>query len=182
VLGKQEQGESQGRVTQAELNQRQDQNAIANYIAQQNAQTSAANTDLQRKQFEGTNRSGTAKQALIGALLGGGITPTSISGGKASGGFLQSMNANPDALNAMKTLGTQGAGAQASPLEFQGGLMVKPPELTPMQPVNNNGFLSTLARILQIGGAAGSAMGGLGKPKPQEQPMDERYGMPGGQY
>jgi hypothetical protein len=154
VLGKQEQGETQGKIAQADLNQRQDQNALASYIAQQNAQNTAANTDLNRKQFESNNRSSSAKQALIGALLGGGVAPTTFSGGKASGGLFQGLQKNPDALSAMKTLGGQGATAQATPLQFTGGEMLKAPQLSTLGEVDNGGFLSTLARIGQLAGVA----------------------------
>lgn len=173
VLGKQEEGKAKGKVAQAELNQRQDQNALANYIAQQNAQNTAANTDLNRKQFESQNRSGTAKQALIGALLGGGVSPTSISGGKATGGLFQALQQNPEALMAMKTLGSQGSTAQNTPLQFQGGQMVAPPQLTTLPQVDNGGFLSTLARIGELAGAAGPYV------KPRSQPMDEIPGSMG---
>jgi hypothetical protein len=172
VLGKQEEGKTQGKITQAELQQRQDQNALANYIAQQNAQNTAANTDLNRKQFESQNRSGTAKQALIGALLGGGVSPTSISGGKATGGLFQALQSNPSALEAMQRLGSQGSTAQISPQPFQGGQMLQAPQVAPLQQVDDGGFLSTLARIGQLAGAAGQ----YGTDKPRAQ-----YG-PNGQY
>lgn len=174
VLGKQQAGTAAGKVQQTELNQRQDQNALANYIAQQNAQNTAANTDLQRKSFETSNRSSTAKQALIGALLGGGITPTSISGGHASGGLLQSLNSNPDAMGAMKLLGSQAGSAQANPSAFTGGQMVTPPTLTPVPKIDDGGAGSTIAKILQVIGALGGGNG-------QSQPPQQQYPA-GGQY
>lgn len=154
VLGKQKQGEAQGKVTQAQLQQGQDRNKVDLYQAEQQAQNQAAQTDLQRKQFETGNRSSSAKQALIGALLGGGLTPTSISGGKASGGLLQSLNGNPEALAAMKLLGSQGSTAQKTPLDFQGGQTLTAPRLSTMPQVDKGGFLSTLAQIGELAGAA----------------------------
>ena len=162
VLGKQEAGKAAGKAQQAELNQRQDLSALQRYQMMQNAQQQAAQTDLQRKQFESNNRSTTAKQALIGALLGGGVTPTSISPQGASGGLLRSLNANPDAIAALKTLGGQGATAQQTPLQFEGGKMLEAPQLTQLPQIDNGGFLSTLARIGQIAGAVSPYI------KPQE--------------
>jgi hypothetical protein len=159
VLGKQQQGAAQGQAAQANLQQGQDRNAVSLYQAQQNAQNQAAQTDLQRQSFESQNRSKTALQGLIGALLGGGVTPTSISGGQASGGLLRSLNANPEALASMKTLGAQGASAQNTPTQFTGGELVKPPSLTPLPETGGgSNLLSVLARIAQLGGAAGSIM------------------------
>lgn len=175
VLGKQEAGKSAGKIQQADLNQRQDLSALQRYQMMQNAENQAAQTDLQRKQFDVGNRSASAKQALIGALLGGGVTPTSISPSGASGGLLRSLNANPDALAALKTLGTQGSTAQNTPLEFKGGNILPAPALTQVPKIDDGGFLSTLARIGELTGAIAPYI------KPREQ-TDERYSMPGGQY
>jgi hypothetical protein len=153
VLGKQQQGAAQGKLTQAELQQRQDQNALASYIAQQNAQNTAANTDLQRKNFEIGSRGTNAKQALIGALLGGGVTPTSIGPSGASGGLLRSLNGNPDALAALKALHGQASTAQATPMQFEGGKMLQAPQLSTLPKVDNGGLLSALARIGELMGA-----------------------------
>lgn len=153
VLGKQEQGAATGRAAQAQADLSHDRNAIDLYQAAQNAQNQSGALDLQRKNFEAANRSNSAKQALIGALLGGGVTPTSISPSGASGGLLRSLNGNPDALAALKMLGSQGASAQATPLQFTGGQVVPPPTLSQVPQIDNGGFLSTLARIGEIAGA-----------------------------
>jgi hypothetical protein len=171
VLGKQQAGKAQGKIDQATLNQRQDQNALQLYQDQQAAQNQAAQTDLQRQQFATGNRSTTAKQALIGALLGGKVTPTSLSGGKASGGLLASLNGNPDALAAMKALGSQGSQAQTTPLTFSGGQMVQAPTLTKLPQVDNGGLLSTLASIGQIAGSV--------SPYIKKKPAEDTYGLPG---
>ena len=71
VLGKQQEGEAKGQATQAQLQQGQDRNAVDLYGTQQNAQNQAGQLDLQRKGYENTNRSTTAKQALIAALVTG---------------------------------------------------------------------------------------------------------------
>lgn len=164
VLGKQQEGAAKGKVDQATLNQGQDRNAISLYQAQQAAENQAAQTDLQRQQFGTQNRSSTAKQALIGALLGGGVTPTSFSGGQASGGLMRSLNGNPDALAAMKTLGSQGSQAQNTPLLFSGGEMVKPPAMTAMPQVDQGGIMSTLAKLGELAGTASPYLNYLKKP------------------
>lgn len=179
VLGKQEQGKAQGKAAQAQLQQGQDRNAVDLYQAQQNAQNQAGQLDLQRKGFDTANRSASAKQALIGALLGGGVTPTSIGPSGASGGLLRSLNGNPDALAALKLLGSQGSTAQTTPLQFQGGTMVAPPTLTPLPAIDNGGVLSALARIGEIGGALSPYI--KSKP-PQDDSQYGGYSMPGGQY
>jgi hypothetical protein len=154
VLAKQQEGKAQGKVAQANVNQNQDRNATSLFATQQNAQNQAGQLDLERKQFENTNRAAQAKQAMIGALLGHGMTPTSISGGHASGGLMASLNANPEALLAMRTMGSQGAQAQNTPVQFQGGQMVKPPSLTPTPEVDKGGWLASLASLAQLAGAA----------------------------
>jgi hypothetical protein len=171
VLGKQQQGAAQGKASQAALQNDHDRNALQLYQDQQAAQNQAAQTDLQRQQFATGNRSTTAKQALIGALLGGGVTPTSLSGGKASGGLLASLNGNPDALAAMKALGSQGSTAQNTPLTFAGGQMVQAPTLTKLPQVDNGGLLSTLASIGQIAGSV--------SPYIKKKPAEDTYGLPG---
>lgn len=154
VAGKQAQGKTQGQISQAQLQQAQDRNAIDAYQAAQQAQMQAGTQDLQRKQFEQGNRSTTAKQALIGALLGGGVTPTSIGPSGASGGLLRSLNGNPDALAALKMLGSQGSTAQSAPVTFSGGNVIPAPTLTPLPKVDKGGLMSTLASIGQLVGAA----------------------------
>jgi hypothetical protein len=155
VLGGQQKSAAEGAATQATLQQAQDRNALQNYQIEQGAQNQAAQTDLQRKNFEVGNRSTSAKQAMIGALLGGGsMQPTKIGPGGASGGLMASLQANPEALAAMKSLGSQGASAQASPLQFQGGEILKAPTMTPLPGAGkSSGFLSALAKIAQLGGA-----------------------------
>lgn len=156
VLGAQQAGKAQGKVDQANLTLRGDQNALSRYGLEQNAQNQAAQTDLQRKQFTSQNRSTSAKQALIAALLGGGISPTSISGGQRSGGLLSAMNSSPGAKVAMDELQRQALLDQADPEPFSGGAMVAPPKMTPIPKVDSGGFMSALAQIAQLAGA-GSA-------------------------
>ena len=178
VLGKQQQGKAAGKQQQEIDNQARDRSAIDLYQAQQGAQNQAAQLDLQRKQYEQQAQAQAMKQALAGMLLGGGITPTSISGGKASGGLLASLNANPELLAALKGYGAKQQGAAMTPAAFSGGQLLQAPKLsTPMQ-VDNGGFLSTLANIGQIAGAASPYVGEIlkKKPAPQAQPEDEVYG------
>lgn len=154
ILGKQQQGKAQGQVAQENANLSRDRNALDLYQQQQNAQNQAGALDLQRKGFEQNARGATAKQALIAALLGGGMTPTSIGPGGASGGLMRSLMANPEALAAMKTLNSQASTAQNTPLAFTGGQMVQAPTLSTPTKIDNGGFLSTLATIGQLAGAA----------------------------
>lgn len=166
VLGKQQEGAAKGKVDQATLNQGQDRNAISLYGAQNAAENQAAQTDLERQQFGTSNRSTTAKQALIGALLGGGVQPTSIKDGAASGGLLRSLNGNPNALAAMQALGSQGSQAQNTPLSFKGGNTVAPPTLTAMPQIDQGGLMSTLAKLGQLAGATSPYLKKPGEPDP----------------
>ncbi len=160
VIGKQQQGATNGRITQAQLNQGQDRNAIDLYQAQQKAQNDARQLDLQTKGFENDNRSTTGKQALISALLSGNIDPTSISGGKASGGLLAALKNNPDAIAAMRNMHGQADKAQMAVPNFAGGQLLNAPSLTPLQQVDKGGWLSKLASFGQIAGAVGSGLPG----------------------
>jgi hypothetical protein len=172
VLGKQQQGKAQGQVQQANAAADHDRNATSLYGTQQAAQNNAGQLDLQRQQFETGNRSASAKQALIGALLGGGMAPTSISGGQRSGGIFEALQKNPDALGAMKTLGSQGSAAQLKPQTFTGGELLKAPQLSAMPEVDNGGFLSTLANIGQLIAAPSMAQRSI-KAKPTVYAEDE---------
>jgi hypothetical protein len=154
VMGAQQGGANNARMGQGQLNAQHDRNAIDLFQAQQQAQQQQALTDLQRKQFEQGSRGTNAKQAMIGALLGGGVTPTSLSGGHASGGLLQSLNANPEALAAMKMLGQQGSAAQSTPMAFQGGQMLTAPKLMDVPKIDTgNGVMGTMTKIAQLMGA-----------------------------
>ena len=152
VAGGHQAGENNARVKQGELDISRDRNVLDRYGLQQRAQFDAGNLDLDRKGFETSNRSATSKQALIGALLGGGIAPTSFKGGQASGGMFRALQSNPDALAAMKTLGSQGAEAQATPLQFTGGEVLDAPGLSNPQKLDIKG--SKWMKILQMIGAA----------------------------
>jgi hypothetical protein len=154
VLGGQQGGANNARVAQGQLDLSRDRNAIDLYGSQQGAQNTAAQLDLQRKGFETNDRSATAKQALIGALLSGKIDPTSFAGGKASGGLLRALQANPEALSAMQRMGGSAGQAQVKPLEFTGGQMVAPPTLSAPQKIDTGGgAMGTIAKIAQVIGA-----------------------------
>jgi hypothetical protein len=145
VMGGQQSGANNARVAQGQLDLSKDRNAIDLYGSQQAAQNQAANTDLQRQSFGTANRSATAKQALIGALLGGGSKP---------GGLGAMLNGSPDAMAAMKMLGSQGSEAQQTPLSFKGGEQIAAPTLTQMPKIDiGDSGSGKLSKILQIIGA-----------------------------
>jgi hypothetical protein len=146
--GKQQQGRAAGAATQADLTQRQDQNALARYIAQQNAQNTAASTDLARKQYTDQSRGSTAKQALTAALLGH-FTPT----GNLSGGLAKGLS-SPDAKTSLGELSRQALLQQFEPTPFQGGQVLTPPALTGLPNVGGNSVLNTLASVGQLAGSA----------------------------
>jgi hypothetical protein len=166
VLGKQQEGAAAGRVQQSIANDRSDRNAVDLFSTQQGAENQAGQLDLQRKGFDTNNRGALAKQALIGHLLGGGMQPTQIStpgiqSSTLQGGLVRSLLANPEALAAMKTMGGQAGTAQATPLQFQGGNLLKPPTLSKPLDVDNGGTMATLANIAQIAGTVSPYLKGL---------------------
>ena len=136
VLGAQAAGDTQGQVVQGQLDNQNNQNQIGLYNDAQNAQFQAGNQDLQRQQFATNNRGQTAKQALVGALLGGGYKPTSINvqgitPANVSGGLARSLLTDPKSLAAMQTLNSQASTAQNTPLSFTGGNVLTRPTLAP---------------------------------------------------
>lgn len=149
--GKQQQGRAQGAALQANVQGNQDQNAISRYIAMQNAQNSAANTDLARQQFTQSSRGRNARDAMIGALLGN-FSPT----GNVSGGLARGLS-TPEARMAMSELNRQGLEAQLTPPSFQGGQILTAPKLTPLPNVGGNGVLNSLAALAQLAGAGYAA-------------------------
>ena len=164
VMGGQQAGANNARVAQGQLDLSKDRNAIDLYGSQQNAQNQAAQTDLQRQAFTGQNRSNTAKQALIGALLGGGSKP---------GGLGAMLNGSPEAMAAMKTLSSQGSEAQAAPPSFSGGQTVAAPTLTQMPKIDiGDSKTGNLAKILQIIGAVSPALDGIGGGKKTTPPFN----------
>lgn len=154
VAGGQQGGANNARIAQGQLDLGRDRNQLDLYGTQQAAQNQAGQLDLQRKGFENDNRGTTAKQSLIGALLGGKMDPTNITGGQASGGLLRALQANPEALAAMKNLNHQAGTAQVSPLSFTGGQMIAPPTLSQPQKIDTGGGIGgTLTKIAQLAGA-----------------------------
>lgn len=157
VAGKQAQGKTEGQIAQAQLQQGQDRNAIDLYQAQQGAQNSAAQLDLQRKQFDNENRGKTAQQSLVAALLGGAggsMDRSTLSGGKVSGGLFDALKKNPDAIAALRNLHGQADIAQMAQPSWTGGQLLQAPTLSALPKVDSGGWLSRLASIGQLVGAA----------------------------
>lgn len=155
-------GAADGRATEAGLNLGRDNIASRNFDTRQGAEMQSGQLDLQRQQFGANNRGQLAKQALIGQLLGGGLQPTAINvpgikSANVSGGLLQSLLQNPEAMAAMRTMGQQAGQAQQTPLSFQGGNLLQAPRIS--QTPQSSGW-EKLAGIL---GTAGSLAGGVGQ-------------------
>lgn len=159
VLGKQAQGDASAAAAQGNLDLGMNADLLNLYRSQQDAQNQAADLDLARQQFGTTNRAQVAKQALIGALLGGGYQPTQIGPGFSSGGLVRSLNSNPDALAALRTLGTQASTAQQTPLSFTGGQLITPPTLKTPTPVNQKSKKGFWGSIFQDIGAVAPLAG-----------------------
>ncbi len=174
---------SDSRNEQAMLQLAQDRAKTDQYGIAQQGQMALANTDLARKNHEEAARGGRAKQALIGALLGGGLqdvnidTPgipkTSISGGLRPSALGESGRAAGSLLNQqalMKML--QGD-------TYQGGQLLSAPGV---QATPKAGWLEKLGGIA---GTAGALAGGLqtmgvGQPKQATVPgIPQAQGLPG---
>jgi hypothetical protein len=154
VIGNAQTGANNARIAQGGLNNSANNSLVNLYQAQNNAQTQQAQTDLARQQFATKNRSDVMRQALVGALYGGGTyQPTHVSPTSSSGGILNSLNANPGALQALKTFGQQGSTAQNTPLTFSGGQSVPVPTLAQTPQIDVNGTGSKISQALSIIGA-----------------------------
>lgn len=191
VLGKQQEGKAKGAADTAGLTQAQDRNAISLYQAQQAAQNQGAQTDLERQKFTSDQQGVNAKRALLTSLLGGNLPRNSVSvagipQAQVGGGMLEALRNNPDALAALRNAHGQADKAQMAVPSFAGGAMVAPPKLTGLPDTGGgNSFLSTLANIGQLAGAAGSAFKGGDAPgavQPSGGPgaVDVMGAMPGG--
>lgn len=160
VLGKQQEGKAKGAVDTAGVTQGQDRNAISLYQAQQDAQNKAAQTDLDRQKFGADEQGRNAKNALIAALLGGNMPRTSINvpgiqSATVSGGPMDALKNNPEALASLSMLKGQANKSLASGPSFTGGATVAAPKMTPLPEMGKgNSFLNTLATIGQLMGAA----------------------------
>lgn len=168
VLGKQQQGKAAGKYDQAELQQAQDRNAINLFQAQQGAQNSLGQLDLQRKAFTTNDRGANAQQSLVAKMLGN-FSPTQINvpgvkTAQVSGGLARSLQNNPGLLATLAKLAEKSDGVMSDPGAFQGGAAVKAPGLTALPQVDKGGFLSTLANLGQLAGAAGKSFQGSGDP------------------
>jgi hypothetical protein len=109
ILGKQQEGKAAGAASQAQLQQGQDRNAIQLYQQQQAAQDQAAQRDLERQKFGAGEQGRNAKNAIFSALLGGGTPRTSINvpgiqSANVSGGLMDALKNNPDALKSLAML------------------------------------------------------------------------------
>lgn len=178
VLGAQEGDKSKGKITQAQLNQAQDRNAIDLFNSAQNAQFQAGNQDLQRQGFTREARNTDAKTALIAALLNGGMPGTSIKGGTATGGLAAKLRTDPDAMAAMRNLQGQADKAQMAVPAFTGGNLLAAPQLTALPQVDKGGFLSALARVGQLAGAAAPLLSGIGSGDPGPSPFVGSHNAP----
>jgi hypothetical protein len=169
VIGGQVGGANNAKLAQGQLQNIRDRNAVDLFGTEQNAQFNAGQQDLQRKGFETSNRGQLAKQALIGHLLGGGMQPTQIhtpgiAPSTLQGGLVRSLLSNPEALAAMQTLGGQASTAQATPLQFTGGELLKAPTLATLPELDTGGgTMSTIAKIAQIVGAVSPFLGKKGE-------------------
>jgi hypothetical protein len=165
ILGGGGKASSDARQQQAMLQLGQDRARTDQYGIGQQAQMALANTDLARKTHEEDARGGRAKQALIGALLGGGLqdvnidTPgipkTTISGGLRPSALGESGRAAGSLLNQqalMKML--QGD-------TYQGGNILQAPG------VQNTPKAGWLEKLGGIAGTAGALAGGIGTMFPQ---------------
>lgn len=160
VLGKQQEGKAKGAADTAGVTQAQDRNAISLYQAQQGAENDAAQRDLQRQKFTSDQQGVNTKRALLASLLGGKMPRTSVGvegipQAKVSGGLMEAIQGNPDALAALRNAHGQADAAQMAVPSFTGGSMVAPPSLTKLPETGDGGnsFLSTLANIGQLVGA-----------------------------
>ncbi len=165
ILGGGGKASSDSRNNQAMQQLLQDKARTDQYGIGQDAQFQQANTDLARKGFEEDARGSRAKQAIIGALLGGGLqdvnidTPgipkTLISGGLRPSALGESGRAGGQMLNQqalMKML--QGD-------TYQGGNLIAPPQI---RETPKAGWLEKLGGIA---GTVGGIAGGLGTMFPQ---------------
>lgn len=173
VLGSQQAGKAKGAADTAALTQGQDRNAIALYQSKLQAERDAAQNDIERQKFSAGEQGRNAKNAIFSALLGGGIPHTSINvpgiqSAQVSGGLLDALKNNPDALASLATLKGQANTALQKGPSFTGGSLVAPPSLTPLPNMGkSNSFLSTLANIGQLMGAASPYLkkpGGVDEP------------------
>ncbi|MES2958114.1 MAG: hypothetical protein V4792_07995 [Pseudomonadota bacterium] len=168
ILGGGAKASSDSRNNQAMLQLAQDRAKTDQYGIAQQGQMALANTDLARKSHEEDARGGRAQQALIGALLGGGLqdvsidTPgipkTSISGGLRPSALGESGRAAGSLLNQqalMKML--QGD-------TYQGGQLLQAPGV---QATPKAGWLEKLGGIAGTAGALAGGLGtlGVGAPK-----------------
>jgi hypothetical protein len=158
ILGKQQEGKAAGAASQAQLQQGQDRNALQLYRDSQAAQDEAARRDLDRQKFGAGEQGRNAKNAIFSALLGGGMPRTSINvpgiqSANVSGGLMDALKNNPDALKSLAMLKGQANTSMESGPTFTGGNMVAAPKLTPLPDMGKgNGFLSAIANIGQIVG------------------------------
>src|SRR5262245_59430737 len=123
TLGKQQESKAEGAIKQANTQQAQDRLALERYQQQQLAQDQAARMDLERKKYTGDEQQRNAKNALLSSLLKGGIAPTRVSvpgiaNANISGGLMESLKNNPDALKTLATLGSQATAGLEAPPQF----------------------------------------------------------------
>ena len=165
VLGGQQGGANNARVAQGQLNQGHDRNVLDRYGQEQRAQFDAGDLDLRRQSHEIDSRNRNAKSALIASLLNGGMAPTSLAGGQASGGLAAKLRTDPDGMAAMRNLTGQADKAQMLPPQYTGGQILQAPKLSEPTKIDiGGGKLGTLSKIMQVLGA----FGGGGRPEEEE--------------
>jgi len=146
MYAKQQQGKAQGAAQQAGIQQQQDRDATSNYSVAQNAQMQAGQQDLDRQKFVQSSMGTNARDAMIGALLGG-FQPRSKGG--IVGGLL-----TPEFAASAKELNRQGLEKQFTPASFTGGAVLPQPGLTALPDTGGNTYANALAAVAQLVGAA----------------------------
>jgi hypothetical protein len=172
LIGAQQKGKAEGARETALVTQGQDRNAISRYEAEQRAQDEAARRDLDRQKYGSEEQGRNAKNALFSALLGGGMPRTSIDvpgiqSAKVSGGLLDALKNNPEALASLSMLKGQANKSLESGPTFTGGNLIKAPTLTPLPETGGagNSFLNALSNIGQI-------VGGIEDPTKKKPPVN----------
>jgi hypothetical protein len=155
-------GAAEGRAAEAGLTNQANRNTIDLYGTAQGAQTQQAATDLARKGFTETARSGRAKQALIADLLGNmsdtHVNVPGIQAANFSGGLRPSAIGSTGRAS-LAELAKQALTAQMTPDQFQGGQLLTPPTLQGMPKASGWDKFMNIAGT--VGGLAGGVANGL---------------------
>jgi hypothetical protein len=160
LFGGASKGRAEGRAAETQVLQQQDQTALQRFLAAQNAQNTAAQTDLQRKQYSLQAPGQRAQNSTRGDILATLQKPTAAQQAHPRANVIDFLQGAPELSANTRALGTkmsqQALDSQDAGDTFTGGNLLLVPQASPLPQAGK------LDKFLNVGSTIGGLAGGAG--------------------